>query len=1295
MYLYNSASKTLKICRKQLPDIQTEDTLEPLFQSYDKYCSTTVYEDIEYLLEELRSEFKVDIKATNVMLKLNTHGADSDSIPDARKYYTVYANLDINKRFSIAGVRLFRFPYMSKYGCLANKVLVNELLRLEEISYDKTKKSLLVVMPKRTMTFEESATGNIFWKGYRNSKLHIYQLLVAYLLENGSISESNIHGDIAALYHSTTIRRYINLFYNKLALTYRDSVSKFVRTDDSLKSLFGSSAYELGKCRDSLNRHLSLDKALGLRLAEPAYLPKLGISLPAGQVVDMRILSILNSNFATRIVVQAMPKIVGNKLADDIAVYSLPHGTACNKKLKALLPEWKNYEYLPKDIECNLIFQRATIIDDDILAILYHAGVEEIRTDQGAVSFTFKHEIITNNMVKIMDLFSGGDYPENMIYKPTDYIYIPVVKNSLNSLNTLLSNENYREILCPNHLTADDIISIIGFAAGVRDMPEVFVTYDRDEDFVKKLSMISDTYSRTFRRSVRPFIATNQTQLSNFLAQRSAEAETVFYKLSAAVNRRLLDATLLRPADYINPVAVIAGVRQVSTLTENASAAQRSIVMGHFGRLDPYETPAGKKIGLTSTLPYYCRVRDENIEVPYYPIVKRGEKFYVSSTVKWLTQLDELSYRIGDILSIKTAGDIFTTPVIPTHVIARVPAIANADEKMTADMVLSTDLDFVTVSPEQTLGVTAQLIPFLGADDGVRISYAISMIKQALYLVNSEVPRVMTAMYSKLYSKNDNYVVRAPYDGKVVEILANRIYIDNGDSISFTEDFLTNSSLTKMNLKVQVGDSFKKGDILADTLISKNGYFSPGVNLFVAYVPFYGENHEDAFPISQQAAAKFTSIDVNIVSKEYPSREADVHNYLPSDRKYVAEGEVAFTVKKFVPGNPQPISSQVTAPRGKSGLVYSTVKSEESMSIKYSTALVDFSELQEGDKVAGRHGNKSTVSHCRPGSTMPMFKNGVVLEGLQNPCGIPSRMNIGQQLEAHLGFCCYMLDIYAESDSFNGVTASEIDELWQFVYECAHAPDFATIMRRWSHLPIGLLKQAETRMDFMKEWEGCFLPHGLAVLINQITGKPFEYPVAFGVGYYMKLKQEVAHKVHARTGIVGVEYTQLEKQPPRGSARGGGQRFGEMEFDALHAHGAYEISREMLNEKSDNVDMRERLAPILTDDKTRISDIDYDMRGTSTRCSEVFTYQLEVAGLETAYSDGYDLSLSSVRNRTRLRTRKMPGKIVQNTELSENVLRELAEFDAASEVVQEPKSTEKERLSAANISPDANVSDKQ
>lgn len=1296
MYLYDAASKTLKICRMQLPDIQTADTLEPVINSYNEYRDKVVYEDIQFLLDEMRSEFKVDIRATNILLKLNTHGADSDSIPDSRKHYTVYADLEINNRYSVPGVNLFRFPYMSKYGCMSNKVLVNELLRLEEISYDKNKKSLLIVMPNRTMTFEESASGNIFWKGFRNSKLHIFQLLVAYLLEVGTISETNIPDEIASLFYSTTIRRYINSFYNKLSLTYRDSVSKFLRTDDSLKKLFASSLYELGKCRESLNRHLSLDKALGLRLAEPAYLPKTGISLPAGQILDRRVLGILNSNFVSRIVVHAMPKIVGNKLAEDIVVLSLPRGTECNKKLKRMLPEWKDYEYLPEDIECELVFRQKTIIDDDTLSILYHAGIDEVKTEQGEIPFTFKHEIITNNMVKIMDLFEGKPYPKDMVYKPTDYVYIPIIKNSMNSLDKLLCSENYREILCPTHLTTDDVLAIVGFAAGVKDMPDVFVTYDRDEDFVKKLSLISNTYSRAFRRSVRPFLAANQVQLNNFLAQRSSDAEAVFYKLSAAVNRRLLDATLLRPADYINPVAVIAGARQVSTLTENASAAQRSIVMGHFGRLDPYETPAGKKIGLTTTLPYYCRVRDENIEVPYYPIVKRNGKAYVSPTVQWLTQLDELEYRIGDILSIKTTGDIFSSPIVPAHVIARVPALSSADEKMTADMVLSTDLDYVTVSPEQTLGVTAQLIPFLGADDGVRVSYAISMIKQALYLINSEVPRVMTSMYKKIYAKNGNYVVRAPYDGTVTEILSNRIFTKEGDPIVFKEDFLTSSSLTMMNLKVQAGDSFKKGDILADTLISKEGYFSPGVNLFVAYLPFYGYNHEDAFPISQQAAAKFTSIDVNMVSKDYPSKEADTHNFTPAGKKYVAEGEVAFTVKKVASGSPQATSSQVTAPRGKSGVVYYTGKSEEGMSVKYSTALVDFSELQEGDKVAGRHGNKSTNSFCVPGSSMPMFKNGVVIEGIQNPCGIPSRMNIGQQLESHLGFFCYMLDIYAESDSFNGATEVEIDELWQFVYECAHASSFAEIIRRWSHLPTGLLQQAETRMDFMKEWEGCFLPHGVAVLINQITGKPFEYPIAFGVGYYMKLKQEVAHKVHARTGVVGVEYTQLEKQPPRGSARGGGQRFGEMEFDALHAHGAYEISREMLNEKSDNVAMRERLAPILTDDKARVSDIDYDMSGTSTRCSEVLTYYLEVAGIESKYSDGYDLSLNSVRERTRLRTRKMPGKIVEDVALSDSVLRELAEFDAASpaDLPEQKKAAEDDSSSSvATISPDATVSD--
>jgi hypothetical protein len=1293
MYSYDPANKILKISRVQLPDVKTEDVMDIVIDSYDKYLNTVVYEDIQYLLDTLSEEFKVKIETLNIQIKLNTHGANANSIPDSRKFYVVYADLLVNDKVVMNGVALFRFPYMSKYGTMANKVMVNELIRLEEISYDKKKKDLLIVMPNRTMTFNESATGNIQWKGYGTSKLHVYQMLVAYLIESGALSESDIPGGIANMFYSSAIRRYANMFYDKLPLTYRDSVSKFIRTGDSLKGLFSSSLYKLGKCRHSLNRHLSFDKAVGLRLAEPVPLKNVGITLPAGLAIDMSVLGMLNSNFVTRIVVEATPNIVGHKLGKDIAIAKLPRGTKCTSLIKRQIPVWKDYDYLPEEIECRLFFKSGTVIDDSLLSVMYHAGIEEVFTESDKIPYTFKHEIITNNMVKIMDLFNGKPYPPDMIFKPTDYIYIPAIQYRLDDLSTILCDENRRSTLQPETLTYDDVLAIVAFAVGVKDMPDVFVTYDRDEDFVKKLSLIDSTYSRMFRRCVPAFCRANQVQIGNFFSQRSADAENVFYKLSAAVSKRLMESTISRPADFINPIAVIAGARQISTLTENASANQRSIVMGHFGRLDPYETPAGKKIGLTTTLPYCCRVVDENIEVPYYPIVKTGGKAYVSNNVKWLTQLDELSYRIGDILSIQTAGsDIFGSPIIPTNVIARVPAMSNADEKMTADMVLSTDLDYVTVSPEQTLGVTAQLIPFLGADDGVRASYAISMIKQALYLVNSEVPRVMTSMYSKVFAKNDNYVIRAPYNGTVTGIVAKSIYTDSGAPIPVREDFLTNDSLTMMNLKVKDGDSITKGEVLADTLISKNGFFSPGVNLFVAYVPFYGENNEDAFPISQQAAAKFTSVDVNMVSKEYPSRESDISMFTPSGKKYVAEGDVAFTVKKSVTGGHQPTQSSVTSPRGKSGIVYRNDKQEENMSVKYSTALVDFSELQEGDKIAGRHGNKSTVSHCRPGSTMPMFKNGIVVEGLQNPCGIPSRMNIGQQFEAHLGFCCYMLDIYTESDSFNGATASDIDELWQFVYDCAHAESFLDVFKSWKHLPSGLLNQAKERMSFMQEWKGAFLPHGLAILINQITGKPFEYPVAFGVGYYMKLKQEVAHKVHARTGVVGVEYTQLEKQPPRGSARGGGQRFGEMEFDALHAYGAYHLSREMLNEKSDNVAMRERLAPVLTDDKARVSDIDYDMTGTSTRCSEVFGYYLEVAGLETEYSGGYDLSLESVRKRTRLRTRKMPSKTIKAPELSADVLAELANFGLA-DPPEQPSESEAPFEPNLRISSDASVLD--
>lgn len=1264
MYSYDEANQVLRIFRKDLKENFPCSLVEPVLASYKQYRTTTVKEDLQVLIDSMSKEFNADIRISNIVVKLSDEDMLNNAIPEDKRHYTVYADLTTNGVLR-PKVEVFRIPYMDDNGLYGGKVIVHELLRLEELSYDEHKKLLTLVMPDRVLPIAEENEG-FKWIGYGKSKLHVYYMLLTLLVEQGVCTEENVKEYLVNIFKSPQMRRYTNKFFAKLPATMIDVSDRFAADDKILLNRLTSDVYHLGRSRSSINMHFSLDKALGHILAEDVVLPKSGFTISAGTLIDEKILKSLKRGYVSRVVVDFLPTILGRELTEEVTIAEIRCGTEVTEYLADRVPSLSKYRYVSETIDRPLTIPAGTKLQMDHLKLMHSNGITQVYTKDGPVPYLFKHEIISNNTIAITDLYSDGAIPQDCIYKHTDSLYIPAVQQFSHCLDKAICSESLRSLFMPDKLNIDDVQALIGYAIGIVNMPDTFHVYSRDEDFVKKIYTVNDTLSAAFRRKITHFLRTNRVPIDGFIHMRSSESEYVFRRMVDLVRQDLYERSILRPADHTNPLALITSTRQIATVAKNASITQRSIVMGHFGRLDPYETPAGKKIGLNTTMPVHCRVRDGQIETAYHPVERSGGKAYVSPRVEWLTQLEEFGKRFGDIMSIQTTGDLFNSPIIPTKVVARVPATASSDEKITADMALSTDLDYVTTSGDQTLGVTAMMIPFLGADDGVRVSYALSMMKQALYLPNSEVPLVMTSMYSKLYREGSGFVVRAPYDGQVDDVLSNLIYTkeDPENPIYVKEVSVRGKSLTTLDYRVKPGDTFKKGDILADSTMSREGYFTPGVNLMVGFMPFFGFNNEDALPVSTRAVKKATSFDVSTISKEFSVTPNERPQLLKSEKRFIKEGDPVFFVQRTSSRfhtDRDPI--QVEAPVGKSGILYNVGREADNFSVTYSATLVNFAQLREGDKMAGRHGNKSTVSRVFSSAEFPMFRNGVVLDVCQNPCGLPSRMNIGQQLEAHLGFVAYMLGIRCESDGFNGASSSEIRELWEFVYDCANCDNFGSVLNKWkSCLPAPLLKQAMQRLSFMQEWKGCFFPNGKAQLINQKTGKPFAYPIAFGMGYYLKLFHQVDHKMHVRGGVVGCDYTQLEKQPPRGSSKGGGQRVGEMEGDILNAYGAHELVREMLNEKSDNVDMRERLIPLLTDPSANASDINYDMRGTAPRVSETLRYDLEALGIDMSYDDGYDLSMKSVMKRKRLRVQKMPTIVEQAPTLPPEVLEDLARF---------------------------------
>ncbi|MBR1737867.1 MAG: hypothetical protein IJ736_12790, partial [Firmicutes bacterium] len=691
--------------------------------------------------------------------------------------------------------------------------------------------------------------------------------------------------------------------------------------------------------------------------------------------------------------------------------------------------------------------------------------------------------------------------------------------------------------------------------------------------------------------------------------------------------------------DFKNPLALSHASRKLVTMVSanGASIAMRAILMGHYGRLCPFDTPQSAKIGLTNNIAVRAKIKDGIITTPYHPIVKKGGKYFVSSKIRYLTPKDEFKVKIGDILMIENEDptvSVFESPMINKIVQARVPSVdMDNSESVTVESIPSFELDYVNVFEDQTLSQSAALIPFIGANDGARITFACSMFRQAEGVFQSEKPYIYTGMYKWLADDMD-YCIKAEYSGKVKKITTKSVIVDY-DGVGEKEIPMKRSSFKTGNIilienRKGEGESFKKGEVIADTMISRDGIFSPGVNVLVAYLPYYGYNNEDGIVITEKAAAKFTSFNLNRLSLslgDYSKNKWHFKSYIKNG-SYVNSGDAILRASS---NNKKVKPKELRGRFGKSGILQSISREFEYIEdkITYSANIKSYDELISGDKMAGRHGNKGVVTLVEKNSKAPSFYNGEIVDVILNPCGVPSRMNLGQLLEAHLGFVCYLLDLHIRSDSFNGATEDEIKELLQFCYDLANSEDVEDVLSEYEHLPEIIKDSARIRYDYIKTWEGCFYPDGTANLMNNRNGKPFVGRVVIGCAYFMKLAHEVEHKRTERGGVLeDATYGAVSKQPMKGSKRLGGQTIGEMEMWALAAHGASDTLIEALHDKSDNVYVRNAMKESVKEETEFEKEISYSM--FSNHSSEIFRYLIEGMNGYIQSDVGTDLSLKSI-----------------------------------------------------------------
>ncbi|MFA6937325.1 MAG: DNA-directed RNA polymerase subunit beta [Treponema sp.] len=631
--------------------------------------------------------------------------------------------------------------------------------------------------------------------------------------------------------------------------------------------------------------------------------------------------------------------------------------------------------------------------------------------------------------------------------------------------------------------------------------------------------------------------------------------------------------------DQVNPLAELTHKRRLTALgpgglsRDRAGFEVRDVHYTHYGRMCPIETPEGPNIGLIVSLAIFTRMNEYGfLEEPY----RRVENGKATKKVDYLSAIDEDKYYIGQVTEgMKEDGSFPTDMVSCRH---------RGDYSTRSPK----DIQYMDVSPRQVISVSASLVPFLEHDDANRALMGCNMQRQAVPLLFPDPPYVGTGMEQKT-AYDSGVLVKARRDGEVVWVASDLIKIkpkgakeDEVDEYQLLKYQRTNNDTCNHQRPiVEVGEKVKKGDVIADGPATFNGELALGRNILVGFVPWNGYNYEDAVLISQRVVKEdmYTSIHIHEFQTELRETKLgpekitrDVPNTSEKTLDNLdAEGIVRIGAKvrsgDILVGKVTPKSETETTPEFK---LLNSIFGEKAKEVRDSSlrvphgvegTVIDVQRLKrtegddlnpgvdeiikvliahkrklcEGDKMAGRHGNKGVVARILPVEDMPYLADGTALDICLNPLGVPSRMNIGQIMESELGMAGRALNQYFESPAFQTPSQEQI---------------------------AAKLKEAGLSPDCKQ------------VVSDGRTGEPFINPIFVGVIYFMKLHHLVDDKMHARsTG----PYSLVTQQPLGGKAQFGGQRLGEMEVWALEAYGAANTLQEMMTIKSDDMNGRSKV----------------------------------------------------------------------------------------------------------------------
>ncbi len=823
-------------------------------------------------------------------------------------------------------------------------------------------------------------------------------------------------------------------------------------------------------------------------------------------------------------------------------------------------------------------------------------GETEIRLEEHEV------KIIGSNMVDIAD-FVNFDAKSLGVNEKVSFPVLRQILDECDSEDELMEAVKSRvDELVPKHITVDDIIATVSYFLNLCD--GVGTVDDIDHLGNRRIRSVGELLQNQFRIGFTRMerVVHERMNIQSQDTEVATPAALINIRpITAAIREFFGSSPLSQFMDQNNPLAELTHKRRLSALgpgglsRDRAGFEVRDVHYTHYGRMCPIETPEGPNIGLISYLASFARINEYGfIEAPYRKVDK--ETGVVTDEVVYMTADVEDNYMVAQA----------NEPLTEDHKFAR--AKVNGRYR---DQILEIErekIDFMDVSPKMVVSVATACIPFLENDDANRALMGSNMQRQAVPLIKTENPIVGTGMEYKACVDSGVAVV-ADADGVVESVDADKIVVreKNGEMHTYEmTKFKRSNAGTCTNQRpiVNKGEKIKKGQVIGDGPATSNGELSLGKNALIGFMTWEGYNYEDAVLLNENLVKqdKYTSIHIEDleteardtklgpeeITRDIPNVGEDALKDLDDNGiirigaevrsgdilvgKVTPKGETELTAEErllraiFGEKAREVRDNSLKVPHGEAGIIIDvkvfTRENCEELSPGVNKLvrcyIAQKRKISVGDKMAGRHGNKGVVSRILPQEDMPFLEDGTPLDICLNPLGVPSRMNIGQVLEVHLGMAAKALGWKIMTPVFDGAHEADIRECFEMAQKnyLEHKDDEFTVHKMEDLINTNALSMAQD---------------GKFTVYDGRTGEKFDNRVTVGYMYYLKLHHLVDDKIHARS--VG-PYSLVTQQPLGGKAQFGGQRFGEMEVWALEAYGAAYTLQEILTVKSDDLNGR-------------------------------------------------------------------------------------------------------------------------